>query len=142
MTIQEINSNIDYNEKLIAEYSGKKRAVQKQIEESELLLCKYSTLSKRFENKQSQRKSILKHITSDKLRNRTMQRYFVGMEGLLDGNEYQETREGLCEAQHRIKVKIIQLDTLIDEYDQVIRYRKERREYWKAQLKLVVEGEV
>ena len=64
MTIEEIRSNIRYNENLIAQYSQEKRDLENQISELEALSAKYSGLQSRFGDRQQQRQNRLSFFLS------------------------------------------------------------------------------
>lgn len=142
MTVEEIKYNIHYNENLIDEFRVKKNKVQAQILELETLLNKYIALQERFDNRLHQRKSKISPLVQLMYPNQIMGRYIKGMRELLEGTEAEKTREGLWEARRRIKNKIMDLERLLEECERTILYRRERRDYWRAQLAVAMVKEV
>lgn len=134
MTIEEIRSNIRYNENLIDQYSREKRDLEKQISELEALSAKYSGLQSRFGDRQQQRQNRLSFFLSSCLQNQILKRYYNGMNGLLGGSDFNNAYDGLSEAKRIIIQKINQLDDQLDDCKERIAYRRRRRDYWKSQL--------
>lgn len=134
MTIEEIRSNIRYNENLIAQYSQEKRDLENQISELEALSAKYSGLQSRFGDRQQQRQNRLSFFLSSCLQNQILKRYYNGMNGLLGGSDFNNAYDGLSEAKRKINQKINQLDDRLDDCKERIAYRRRRCDYWKSQL--------
>lgn len=134
MTIEELRSNIRYNENLIDQYSREKRDLEKQISELEALHAKYSGLQSRFGDRQQQRQNKLSFFLSSCLQNQILKRYYNGMNGLLGGSDFNSAYDGLSEAKRKINQKINQLDDQLDDCKERIAYRRMRCDYWKSQL--------
>lgn len=134
MTISEIRSNIRYNENLIEQYSQEIKNLENQISELEALNEKYSNLQSEFGNRQQQRKNKLSFFLGSSLQNQILEKYYNGMNGLLNGFDFNNAYDGLSEAKSRIIRKINQLDAQLDNCKDMLAYRKTRRNYWKSQL--------
>lgn len=135
MTVEEIRSNIRYNESLIDQYSIEKQKIEKQIEELEEVRGKYANLQNRFGERQQQRQSKLAHLQNSKTQNSIFKKYYAGMNALLVGKDFSDTYDGLSEAKNKINRKINKLAQKCDDLNEKINYRKGRRDYWKTQLR-------
>ena len=134
MTVSQIRSNIRYNENLIDEYTRERRELEKQIEELEALGDKYGRLQTRFGDRQQLRQSKLAAFLSSRIQNQILKQYYNGMSQLLGGSDFNNAYEGLSEAKRIINRKILELDQQLEDCKGRIAYRKQRRDYWRAQL--------
>ena len=56
------------------------------------------------------------------------------MSQLLEGSDFNNAYEGLSEAKRIINRKILEIDQQLDDCKGRIAYRRQRRDYWRAQL--------
>ena len=108
--------------------------LENQISELEALNEKYSNLQSEFGNRQQQRKNKLSFFLGSSLQNQILEKYYNGMNGLLNGFDFNNAYDGLSEAKSRIIQKINQLNNQLDNCKDMLAYRKTRRNYWKSQL--------
>lgn len=141
MTVEEIRSNIRYNENLIDQYISEKADLEKQIDELDLLKSKYSSVQTNFGDRQQQRQNKLASFLSSGVQNKILGRYYDGMNGLLTGTDFNNAYNGLSEAQQIISNKITQLDQQLDDCEGNLSYRRQRLSYWQSQLNIALSEE-
>lgn len=134
MTIDEIYSNIRYNERLIDEYHAQRRQLEQQINELENLRIKFNNLQSRFGEHQERRRRSLDILRGSAISNQIIRKYGQGMSELLNSGEYFRAENGLYEARSRITRKIYDIDNQIEECESNQRYREARRAYWINEL--------
>ena len=141
MTIVEVKSNICHSEECIEELQRMKKKVQEQMFELEMLKNKCIAFQQEFRDRLLQRKNKISLHEKALYSNRMMERYIQGMQELLEGSDIDRIHEELWEAERQIRNRIIELETLQDEYDKKILYQKERRDYWWNQLSIAMAKE-
>lgn len=141
MTIDEIYSNIRYNENLIDSYYAQRRRLEQQINELENLRNKFSSLQNRFCENQDRRRRNLNIFRGSSISNQIVQKYGQGMSDLLNSAAFFNAENGLSEARSRITRKIYDIDSQIDECDANRRYRENRRAYWIGELHRALEAQ-
>lgn len=134
MTKAEVQSNIRYNENLVAQYRNNISQLQSQIYELERLRTKFQNLQNAFGSRQSNRKRRLSSVFSAKLNVKMLSAYASAMNGLLSGSEYRNTYNGLSTAQERINSQIRSLNREINDNNSNLSYRQGRANYWRRQL--------
>lgn len=135
MTEAEIRQNIRYNENLIDQYMADRSNYQREIEELEALKSKYTNLQNDFGNRQQYRRGKLTNFLHTGLQNSIITKYYNGMNELLNGAEFNNAYNGINDAKYKIDQKINEIVQRVYQCDSDITYRRNRRDYWKAQLR-------
>ena len=134
MTEAEIREKIRYNERLIDQFANEKRGIEKDLEDLEGLRNKFNTLQNKFSSKQEERQGKLSLFLTSSISNTILNKYFNGMNSLLNSKEFNNTYNGLSEAKRKISNELRKLLQELEECEDKIDYRKNRRDYWKRQL--------
>ncbi len=132
MTIEEVRSNIRYNEDLIDQFTAEKNGLYNQIEELEALGGKFTNLQTKFGDMQSARQQKLRSFAT--ISNKIFSSYLAGMRDLLSNTEFQNTYDGLSTARGKVRAKIEEIARQISDCEEKIRYRREQAQYWRQQL--------
>ena len=134
MTGEEIRRHIIYTEKQIDQLMYEKRRIEEKIWELEALCSKIMNLQVKFGDRQQQRQSKLTLFLKCGIQNRTIQRYYSGMNNLLKGNEFNNAYNGLSEAKCRAVQEITKLNQQLEECLANIDNYKRKSENWRRQL--------
>ncbi|WP_027438587.1 DUF5082 family protein [Lachnospira multipara] len=137
MTKIDVQRNINYNQKLIAQYRGDNANLESQIHELECLRSKIKSLQDSFGTRQSARKTKLSTLVSSKLKVKTASIYATEMNKLLTGVEYRKAYNGLSYAQEKVNSEISSIKARIDSNNEYIRSYNNKLDYWNEQLKMV-----
>lgn len=138
MNVNEIKSNIRYNENLIDQFYSEKLSIEKKIEELEQLRNKFGTLQSNFAAKQDKRQQGIAGFCKTSVNNKIYSSYLSGMTELLKGKEFNSAYEGLTTAKEKINVKLKKLLNDLYECENKISYRQGRKIYWQDQLRFAL----
>ena len=141
MTVEEIKSNIRYNEDLIDQYIREKRILERRIADFDLLKNKYISFQNAFGEQQQSRQRKLASFLSSNVQNQIVGKFYDGMNGLLFGTDFNNAYEGLTEAKRVINRKITELDQQLDDCKGNLAYRRGRLDYWQRELEAALAEE-
>lgn len=141
MTSGEIRGNIRYNENLIYQFTNEKKALERKLNELEVLRNKFAVLQKNFEARQDARRRGILRFANLSIQNKIYKAYMEGMQELITGNSFNKAYAGLDEARNKIRRQMQDILNQIDECEANITYRKNRKAYWEWQLQIALEQE-
>ena len=137
MTLEEIRSNIRYNEGLLNQYSTQKGNIERKLTGLDTLKQKISALQFDLEKRQEERIKHLCKYDLKPIRNKIYSRYFEGMHDLLSGTQFHHVYEGLTSAKQITQNRIHQVLQELNECEGRISQCRESIDYWNMQLKLL-----
>ena len=135
MTVEEIKTNIRYNENLVDEYFIKKKKIESDIFDLEKLRDKFGSLQSNFCERQQKRQLGLAKFTAINVKNKVFNTYYNGMKDLLNGYQFNNANDGLTIAKDKINKQIYRLFDELEECENTIRYRQGRIYYWNNELR-------